>query len=440
MAADDIVVINVSTQFAPKANNLQKIGDLVSQGGTTLAPGTRQLITQKKDLTSILKVALNNTALQWATGTVTVTTSTPHGIPTGDTVRWTVQGAIPAAYNGTFDVTSLTADSFTYSLVNNPGAATGFGTSIDASVSEVTAMANTYFAQGRTNSVYVLELGEGTAAEGVADLRAYLDANANREYGFLVPRSFAAEASFPALVGDNSANDAMVYFFTTFSTQNAANAGAFAGMKGFFGFVEDDNTPVTEFTLASVFFKILNRSPSNAEKVPPLQNGFLTGVTNGQFTDQQISTYQSLNLSYAIVGSEGGLTNTILKGGKVGSGVFFNFWYSTDWAIINLHLNLANEVINGSNSTINPLYYRQSGIDRLEGRAQQVMNSGISFGLFLDPAPVSAVDFVTYTTSNPSDYAAGLYTGLSCQAVPQNGFTRIEFQLEVTDIPGAVAQ
>lgn len=38
------------------------------------------------------------------------------------------------------------------------------------------------------------------------------------------------------------------------------------------------------------------------------------------------------------------------------------------WCAINLEMDLANEVINGSNTTVNPLYYEQNGIDRLQRR------------------------------------------------------------------------
>lgn len=434
--ANDVVTVNVSTNFAPVSNSLQNTGSLVTQGGTKLPVGTKQLITQPSDLTPLLANSLQVTAAVWNTGTVTITTATPHGIPSGETANWTLAGFAPTGFNGTFVVTSTAASQFTYSLPVNPGTATTMGTAINASVAEVQSMVTTYFAQGSANAIYVLELGGATPADGVAALTTYMTTNPNDAYIYVVPRAWASEPTFVALVNTSSGNTALTYFFTTFSLNNSNQATQFAGMKAFFGFVEDAATPVTEFTVAAVAYNILNRKPSNVNKVPPTQYMFLSGVTNGSWKQAQKASFKTLNLNYVIRGSEGGLTNSILMLGVLGSSVYFNFWYAADFAIIGLHLNLANEVMNGSNSQINPLYYNQSGITRLQARAQKFVNSGIAFGLFLAPAVVNAVDFVTYTTDNPSDYQAGEYDGLSATLIPQNGFTHVIFNLNVTDLIG----
>jgi hypothetical protein len=432
--ANDIVTINVSTQFAPAPDNLQKIGAFVSQGGTNTSPGTLTILTQVADLTPILSASIAITAATWASNLVTITLSTVHGIPSGETVTWTIAGMVPAGYNGTYQVTATGPNTFTYPLSVNPGTATTFGTAVDASNAEVLSMATTYFANGNTNAVYVLELGEGNTANGVSDLTTWIANNPNQVYGFIVPRSWATEPSFPALVNAQSGNTALTYFFITFNSSNYANASSFAGYKAAFLFVESVNVAANEFSVAAPFFVILNRSPSNVNKVPPLQYAFLVGVTAGPWNGTQRAAFKAAFLNFADTGAEGGITNTILKGGVVGTGLYYNFWYSTDWAIINLHLNLANTIINGSNNVINPLYYNQQGINRLQATAQQTVNSGISFGLFLAPGVVNAVDFLTYTTDNPSDYAIGEYDGLSATLTPQNGFTHIIFNLTVTDI------
>lgn len=435
--ANDLVTVNVSTQFAPVADNLQKTGTLVTQGGTTLTAGTKQLLTSVADLTPILANSFQVTAAVWASGTVTITTATAHGITVGNTATWTMADFVPTGYNGTYTVTAVTDNQFTYAVSNPLGTLQTAGTAIDTATAEVLAMATTYFAQGSANSIYVLELGSGTtAADGVAALTTYLTANPNDAYIYVVPRSWAVESSFVALVNTYSGNTALTYFFATFNANNAAQASQFTGMKSFFGLVEDSATPATEFTVAAVAYNILNRSPSDVNKVPPTQYMFLSGVTNGTWKAADKANFKTLNLNYVIRGSEGGLTNSILMLGVLGSTIYFNFWYSVDWAIINLHLNLANEIMNGSNSQINPLYFNQSGINRLQARAQRTVNSGIAFGLFQAPATVDAVDFVTYTTDNPSDYQAGEYDGLSASLVPQNGFTHVVFNLNVTDLIG----
>lgn len=113
----------------------------------------------------------------------------------------------------------------------------------------------------------------------------------------------------------------------------------------------------------------------------------------------------------------------------------FNYWYSVDWLAINVALSLANAIINGSNSSTNPLYYNQAGINTLQKVAQATTNNGIAFGLILSPATVNAVPFVTYTSQNPGDYAAGIYKGLSLTFVPQRGFSSITIYLTASNIP-----
>ena len=58
-----IVTVNVSQVVAPKPNKLQKLGVLLSQGGTTLATGATSLLTQLSDLTTLLAAPLAITSL-----------------------------------------------------------------------------------------------------------------------------------------------------------------------------------------------------------------------------------------------------------------------------------------------------------------------------------------------------------------------------------------
>jgi hypothetical protein len=60
-------------------------------------------------------------AASWASGTVTVTTSAIHGLTTNQII--VVSGASPAAYNGTYRITSIIDYThFTFARVANPGA------------------------------------------------------------------------------------------------------------------------------------------------------------------------------------------------------------------------------------------------------------------------------------------------------------------------------
>lgn len=62
--------------------------------------------------------------LTYSTTTATCTTTTNHGLTTGDYIVMT--GASPSAYNGSYNITVTGATTFTYTMASNPGAnATG---------------------------------------------------------------------------------------------------------------------------------------------------------------------------------------------------------------------------------------------------------------------------------------------------------------------------
>lgn len=66
-------------------------------------------------------------ALSWANGTVTATTSTPHGFLPLTTTTLVVSGCSPAVYNGTVEAFVTGADTFTYPLSTIPGTVTALG-------------------------------------------------------------------------------------------------------------------------------------------------------------------------------------------------------------------------------------------------------------------------------------------------------------------------
>jgi hypothetical protein len=66
-------------------------------------------------------------AATWASGTVTITTSSAHGFVAGQSV--VITGMTPGGYNGTFTIATIVDTThFTYALTTNPGTATAFGT------------------------------------------------------------------------------------------------------------------------------------------------------------------------------------------------------------------------------------------------------------------------------------------------------------------------
>ncbi|MFZ4708231.1 MAG: hypothetical protein ACOYMH_00125 [Zwartia sp.] len=64
--------------------------------------------------------------ITWSGGTVTVTTSSNHGLPVGTTAGH-IYGCSPTAFNGAYTFTRTGATTFTYPLVSDPGTATTKG-------------------------------------------------------------------------------------------------------------------------------------------------------------------------------------------------------------------------------------------------------------------------------------------------------------------------
>jgi len=425
-----IVTVNVTQTIAPAPSQLQRTGAFVSQGATTLAAGSTHLLTQFSDLASILASSVAITSATWTTGVVTITTTVPHGIPSGDILLGTIAGISPAAYNGTFSITSTGTNTLTYALVSNPGAATVTGAVFSLEdISELVAMATTFFAQGTQNSVYVLELGVGTTAQGVTALTAYINNPTVRFYGYLLPETWSSEPTAITMAKNFDATTAQTYFWVTVTLANYTN---WTNTKSVVMMVEDASAPVTEFSLAAMFWNALNYNPSDTNKVAPMAFQYLVGVTaftGSQTVQQQLKT---ANCNYVGTGAEGGISNTLVLWGVTADGNDFTYWYSVDWVQININLDISNAIINGSNNPINPLYYNQAGINTLQKVAQGTMNSGIAFGLVLAPVAVQAVPFNTYVTDNPSDYAIGKYAGLSVTYTPARGFIQIIFNVNVS--------
>lgn len=446
MATSNIVTVNVSRTIAPAPSTLQRTGALVSQGGTTLSGGARSLLTELDDLTPLLPAPVSHTltSLAWASGVVTGTATAAHGITIGQSFQVTIAGAVPTAYNGLYTATATTTTAFTYALASNPGSETtpGTYTAVSPASEELISMATEFFAQGNSLSVYVLEVGAGTAAQGVDALQTWINANPKTIYSYLVPREWDSDsAGHTALVELTklfAANTAKTYFFITTDEDNFVD---YVGTKSAVYMIEsvDPVLPTIEFSMAAMLWRTLSYQPSNVNKVAPTSFAFLIAVTAGEWTGPQLAAFKAGFVNYVDTGAEGGISDTILKWGTTGDGRDFSYWYSVDWVQINVELDLANEIINGSNNPTNPLYYDQPGINRLQARAQQTFNRGVTFGLInTSQLPVvEAVPFIQYTQDNPSDYPIGAYNGLSCSYVPSRGFTSIVFNVNVTDFIAA---
>jgi len=424
-----IVTVNVTQNIAPAPSQLQRTGALVSQGATTIGAGNTALLTQLTDLTSILSGAVTISSMTWGTGTVTVTTATAHGIPTSDTVPVVIAGVTPAGYNGVVQATSTGTNTFTYPLVSNPGSVTVQGVVTLEDVSELTAMATTYFAQGQTNAIYVLELGVGTGAQGITALNTYINANLHKFYAYALPVEMSNDSTFLAFARTWDATTASVYFWIK---ATLANYSTFTSTKSIVSLCQDVTAPSTEWSPAAMLWVAMNYNPSNTNKVTPMAFSYVVGVTAFTGTQAQQQLLRTANCNYIGTGAEGGISNTLILWGVTADGNDYTYWYSVDWVQINVNISISNAIINGSNNPINPLYYNQAGINTLQKVSQGTMNSGIAFGLVLGPVTVQAVPFTTYVTDNPSDYAIGKYAGLSVTYTPARGFTQIIFNVNVS--------
>jgi len=453
-----IVEVSVSLVQAPTPSLLQQTGAFISQGGTNTATGTLTLLTGVADLAAIQPGSLSKaiSTLTWATGTVTATTAAPHGLTNASTVHVTIAGAAPSGYNGTFTATVTGASTFTYQVAVNPGTETVPGTYTMVSVAEVLSMATTYFAQGTMQSVYVLELGPGGAADGVTTLTSWLLSNPATVYSFLVPRSWDAVASFLTLLASYEAPTSLTYFWVTTTTSNYTSYTD--TMKCVISMVEAPSRPAAEFSLAAAFYQSLSYRPGPINRMAPLNFKYLFGVTayptigNGAL----LQALKDGHCNWVSTGAEGGLSNTMIVYGTNEDGRDFSYWYSVDYTQINGHMVLANEVINGSNNRVNPLSYDQHGINRLQARLTQLMSNEVSYNLavgtvtstqlntndfvqaldenqFTAQAVVNAVPFVDYASANPSDFKDGIYRGLTIVYIPQRGFTQIGLALIVSD-------
>ncbi len=218
--------------------------------------------------------------------------------------------------------------------------------------------------------------------------------------------------------------------------------------------------PSTEFSMAAPFWVTLSANPSNANKVPPLNLSYLSDVTPWSIMGNSalLATLAAANVWTVQTGAAGDISNTLLVGGNMPDGNPWNYWYTADWAQINVTVNITAAVINGSNNLANPLYYDQDGINRLEAVGAATLDSGVTFGLILGQvietqldgttfgqnlanglydgnAVINAVPFVAYLTSSPGDYKIGRYAGFTCVITPLRGFDQIVFTLIITNFP-----
>lgn len=455
--SNNIVFLNVSQTEAPLPPTLQQTGAFISQGGTTNAANSLTLLTSAADLPSMLSAPLALTSLAWSGGLVTATSAAPHGLATSSVYQLTIAGAIPTGYNGNYACTITGTSTFTYALVSNPGSETSPGTWTSTSAFELMAMTTTFFAQGANTAIYILELGPSTTAGGVSALTTWLTNNPGIVYCLMVPRAWDGAASLLTLLQSYQSTTSKLYFFIT--TTNATFANYSPLSKDVYSYIESPGVvQVSEFSVAAHMYQVLQQRPSSTNKVGQLAFRYVFGVTPYPVSGNQtlFAAWKAAGVNWTGTGYEGGITNAIIYWGRTMDGRPFNYWYSVDWLQINVGIDMANAVINGSNNPINPLQLNQDGINRLQAVGAATLASSVTFGLllgtvvqseldgptfsialnaktFAGQAVINAVPFVAYYLANPSDFRTGTYNGFSITCTPLPGFESITININVTD-------
>lgn len=473
---NSIVTVNVSTIIAPTPNTYQQTGCFVSFGGTTLAQQTVEVLTQRDDLDTVISPAMAVTALTWNAGVVTCTVAA--GGPTwvaGDTPIVSISGCEPAAYNGNAVLaTVVTPTSFTYStasLATDPGAVGTKGVVQLASAVELAQMATTFFAQGNSISVYVLELGnQQQASQQASLLETWLGINPRSFYGYLLPRSCGGNSpnivSFENLFKQYQNPEAMTYFWLTVTP--ATQAILDPTYKCVIQMVEapivtgPDNLgdPMGEFSMASMFYNAMLFRPSNTNRIAPMAFKYLYGVTSypTQNNGPLLRSFKDSATTYVSTGAEGGIAfNMVYTGCTLDGQDYFNWWWTLDWIQIQVNLDVSNAIINGSNNPLAPLYYDQTGIDTLHATLANSMITASNFGMvvgavmmsqltgdqlqqsidngtYSGQCNVNAVPFLPYAQSKPSDFKIGEYDGLSALFIPRRGFIHVLVNIVASEL------
>ena len=406
-------------------------------------------------LDAILKSSIGISAATWASSLVTLTLTSSIGFPVGTTIPIVVSGITPVGYNGTFTATVASTTSLTYSLTVNPGTATAFGNLITGYTNSLLGADNTWWNQTPSVPYYVFEAGSVSTANVLVAVKNYLAANPQTIYAWGFMPGIDSESTLNAFLTSYNSLGSLLKFYIPCTTgtyasllTTAKEAMAFLQSPGADSGSEIDYIPYMHFIAA------FTATPTS--KLPPAQYYYTSGTTAyAPLPPSLINAFVGANVNFITTGAEGGITNTMQVPGQMLDGTPANVSYAIDW--IQLHMNqaLANTVINGSNSTINPLYYNQQGINTLQSAAHDVANLAAASGLCIGPVVVTqldatvfannlsngvyanttvinAVPYATYVALNPSDYANQIYAGLECAFVPQYGFNQIVFNLGIT--------
>ncbi|MHB8388154.1 MAG: hypothetical protein ACYDBH_01075 [Acidobacteriaceae bacterium] len=322
--------------------------------------------------------------------------------------------------------TTLTAG--TYSYCGNLAAATALiGTA--GNFAELTNSATTFFAQGQSVGVYLLELGpEAAVGDDISILQTWITDNPGVFYVFKTPAVWDGIAGTPLgtmLANYESPNSQVEFVVTT----TATTISQYATNKAVVAVVPSPNEASTENQASAVFYQMLVNNPSASNQLAPMAWRYLYGVTPWPSSGQgsAINTLLTAYGNVILTGAQGGISNATLFKGTTASGAPFSEWYGLNWFQINVAQQQAAAIFNGSNSQP-PLLFNQHGINILQGIAQSVANNAVIFGC-AQAVEVSATPFSQFVAQNPTNYASGIYNGFSASFTGQTGFLSIDFNI-----------
>ena len=190
--------------------------------------------------------ASSGTILATTPGTAAIATSTAHGFITSASV--VIGGAAPSAFNGTYTITVLDADRFTYTLASAQKTATGTITAISSGsgASERTNVIN--WVRGEDN------FEDENANSSFADTRTTIHGDVLHSRPAVINYNRRTDAG-------NIDNDVYVFY--------GGNDGVFRAVKGGFGSSSGDPAPGTEVWgfVAKEHFPYLRRLRINSPAI-----------------------------------------------------------------------------------------------------------------------------------------------------------------------------
>lgn len=433
-----IVSLNTKVVLAPQPSQLQQSGAIISVGGTTLATNGYQYCGSLSAVTALLSSTGNFAEL------------------TDMATTFFAQGNLVGLYVLELGANAVVVDqvsALSTWIADNPGifyaylhpadwdtdaVNVGSATITAGGSGYTTAPMVTFSAPTGTNGVTatgtaVISTGGAVTGITITNPGAYPDQPAPTitiaapSSGTTATATANLVNTAETLIGNNTNPTSITYFFVTTSSTTFSQ---YAANKAMWGVAPSPLAPSTEFTAAAWFYNWLVNNPNASNKLAPMQYRTLYGVTPwpASGSSAEINTLLTANVNLVLTGAEGGLSTAAIFPGRVMSGDQGSAWFGMDWLQIQEKRTLAAAIIDGSNSNP-PLLYDQDGINTLESIAQNIANNGVTFGCILSGV-VSAIPFYTYSQQNPTDYNAGIYNGLSCDATFQNGFDSITFNIE----------